>query len=143
MDGRRPASAGAQNPAYRPTRPPPTVLTCTSVIPAASRGTLGARARHTECSPRGEIAGSGLPQFPPDLDGVGGYKAVRIPAVSAHEFETGPVPPPMEDVDRILRERGAQRSCLGGGAPAWGTLVGAGHALSRRSVARETCCCPA
>jgi len=28
MDGRRPAQAGAQNPAYRPTRPPPESLTC-------------------------------------------------------------------------------------------------------------------
>src|SRR5215475_9360614 len=42
MDGRRPARAGAQNPAYRPTRPPPTTLTCDSIASWA----LGALSRH-------------------------------------------------------------------------------------------------
>ena len=38
MDGRRPANAGAQNPAYRPTRPPPVPLTC---FPLAMRFICG------------------------------------------------------------------------------------------------------
>src|SRR5216684_7570037 len=40
MDGRRPARAGAQNPAYRPTHPPPTSLTCTETQAVRLWGTF-------------------------------------------------------------------------------------------------------
>jgi hypothetical protein len=50
MDGRRPASAGAQNPAYRPARPPPTLLTCISAGLSSIRGHIGGtHARSGEC----------------------------------------------------------------------------------------------
>jgi hypothetical protein len=39
MDGRRPAQAGAQNPAYRPARPPPIPLTCGAAGFKIGRGT--------------------------------------------------------------------------------------------------------
>src|SRR6266566_3996834 len=43
MDGRRPARAGAQNPAYRPARPPPMVLTtCTHSAGLAELARVGA-----------------------------------------------------------------------------------------------------
>jgi hypothetical protein len=48
MDGRRPVNTGAQNPAYRPTRPPPIALSCGSAIPAIVRGTFGAHGLDTE-----------------------------------------------------------------------------------------------
>src|SRR5215471_4278437 len=44
MDGRRPARAGAQNPAYRPARPPPAPLTCGAAEFKIARGTTGAHA---------------------------------------------------------------------------------------------------
>src|SRR5215510_7312088 len=48
MDGRRPASAGAQNPAYRPARPPPPPLTCALTGSRSGGGTLGAHPRQPE-----------------------------------------------------------------------------------------------
>src|SRR5262245_38397826 len=48
MDGRRPARAGAQNPAYRPTRPPPMALTCAFAMSLSGGGTLGAQPRQPE-----------------------------------------------------------------------------------------------
>jgi hypothetical protein len=43
MDGRRPAQAGAQNPAYRPTRPPPRDMTSTDAALPSGSGTFRAR----------------------------------------------------------------------------------------------------
>src|ERR1035438_6024588 len=53
MDGRRPASAGAQNPAYRPTHPPPTSLTCADTQAGRLPGTFRAQwPRFARCQAR-------------------------------------------------------------------------------------------
>src|SRR5260221_2411096 len=51
MDGRRPARAGAQNPAYRPARPPPTPLTCDTAEFKIGRGASGAHAVRAAVGP--------------------------------------------------------------------------------------------
>src|ERR1700733_10487773 len=65
MDGRRPASAGAQNPAYRPARPPPT-----SVTRISAREVLRALGGEMALQQAGGLA---------DLDKV----SVRVPHVAA------------------------------------------------------------
>jgi len=47
MDGRRPARAGAQNPAYRPPRPPPPPLTCGCAV-RARRCSVPVPSRHAQ-----------------------------------------------------------------------------------------------
>ena len=53
MDDRRPASGGAQNPAYRPTHPLHTRVTCERARLSGWRGTSGAHAHRGECPVEG------------------------------------------------------------------------------------------